>query len=283
MSGRFPMEDDQSVVDQLRFVTFPIEADGPDGVRVGTGFMYDVFPRDADPSLPLLVTNRHVVEDASAVHFLAHTTLRDTSESYDGQVIEFQTGPYETDWISHPEPGVDLAATPLAPLGRQLRGEPFKMGGTTLTPDLIHVDGDPYSTQEPVTMIGYPTGVFDTEHNFPIFRSGSTATHPLVDYCGEPLFAVDIAVFPGSSGSPLVVTDAESSPDGRPALLGVLSEAEMRKTGEARVRAQVPTDGGAEGQLLHLGYAIQARKLEGFGEDIVRTAVAEPDELYGPA
>ncbi|WDL97888.1 hypothetical protein [Alicyclobacillus sp. ALC3] len=42
-------------------------------------------------------------------------------------------------------------------------------------------------------------------NNFPIFRHGSTATQPGVDYNGEPKFLIDMACFPGSNGSPVLL------------------------------------------------------------------------------
>lgn len=54
-------------------------------------------------------------------------------------------------------------------------------------------------------MVGYPRGLRDEKHNTPIIRQGITATHPALDYNNKPEFVIDIAAFPGSSGSPVLI------------------------------------------------------------------------------
>jgi V8-like Glu-specific endopeptidase len=56
-----------------------------------------------------------------------------------------------------------------------------------------------------ITMIGYPNGIWDETHNFPVFRKGITATNPRYDWNGNKEFLIDCACFPGSSGSPVLL------------------------------------------------------------------------------
>jgi len=56
-------------------------------------------------------------------------------------------------------------------------------------------------------MIGYPNGIWDEKNNMPIIRRGITATSPKYDYNGLPIFVIDCACFPGSSGSPVLIFD----------------------------------------------------------------------------
>ena len=58
---------------------------------------------------------------------------------------------------------------------------------------------------EDVLMVGYPIGLWDEMNNYPIFRQGITATHPANDYNGKSEFMIDVACFPGSSGSPVML------------------------------------------------------------------------------
>lgn len=53
-----------------------------------------------------------------------------------------------------------------------------------------------------LTLIGYPYGFSDTTNSLPIWKTGSIASEPLIDFDGKPLFLVDISAFPGMSGSP---------------------------------------------------------------------------------
>ncbi len=61
------------------------------------------------------------------------------------------------------------------------------------------------SALEDVVMIGYPNGIWDSVNNKPIFRKGITATHPIFDYNGKKEIMIDMACFPGSSGSPVFI------------------------------------------------------------------------------
>lgn len=54
-----------------------------------------------------------------------------------------------------------------------------------------------------VALIGYPYGFYDTRNALPIWKTGSVASEPEVDFDGKPLFLVDVSAFPGMSGSPV--------------------------------------------------------------------------------
>lgn len=44
---------------------------------------------------------------------------------------------------------------------------------------------------EDITMIGYPTGLWDRVNNLPIVRKGITATHPNINYNGIEEILID--------------------------------------------------------------------------------------------
>ena len=54
-------------------------------------------------------------------------------------------------------------------------------------------------------MIGYPIGLWDEYNNLPVVRRGSTATPIYMDYNNRKEFLIDMACFPGSSGSPVFI------------------------------------------------------------------------------
>ena len=60
---------------------------------------------------------------------------------------------------------------------------------------------------EDILMVGYPNGLWDAKNNYPLMRRGITASHPGVDFDvnGIGTCVVDVACFPGSSGSPVFV------------------------------------------------------------------------------
>ena len=58
----------------------------------------------------------------------------------------------------------------------------------------------------PVTLIGYPYGFYDAKNALPIWKTGSVASEPDIDFDGKPLMLIDVAAFPGMSGSPAFAT-----------------------------------------------------------------------------
>lgn len=62
-------------------------------------------------------------------------------------------------------------------------------------------------------MIGYPNGLWNKRYNLPIFRSGITASHPSMDFNERRIGVVDMAWFPGSSGSPIFIPDENGYSD----------------------------------------------------------------------
>lgn len=56
-----------------------------------------------------------------------------------------------------------------------------------------------------LTLVGYPYGYYDKTNSLPIWKTGSVASEPSVDFDNKPLFVIDISAFPGMSGSPAFV------------------------------------------------------------------------------
>ena len=63
---------------------------------------------------------------------------------------------------------------------------------------------------EEILFVGYPSGIYDAKNLMPILRRGTTATPPQLDYGGAKVFLVDASVFPGSSGSPVLICNQGS-------------------------------------------------------------------------
>ncbi len=62
-------------------------------------------------------------------------------------------------------------------------------------------------------MIGYPFGLKDEFNNLPIVRKGITATPYYLNYESNPKFLVDIPIYFGSSGSPIIIYNSTSYND----------------------------------------------------------------------
>lgn len=221
-----------SVAEQLMHTTVRLECMLRDGrISTGTGFFFS-FPLDGGNHIPLIVTNKHVIDDSSIGTFVL-TKKDGNGDPVVGEYEKVQLGNFESLWIKHPDPNVDLAIFPIAPLLHEAEQKGLSVYVMPLGDGLIPTRKmlDDLSGIEDITMIGYPNGIWDIRNNMPIVRRGITATSPKHDYNGLPIFVIDCACFPGSSGSPVLIfnqggyTDAKGSTHlggNRVILLGVL-------------------------------------------------------------
>ena len=130
-------------------------------------------------------------------------------------------------------------------------------------------------------MIGYPNGIWDEKNNMPIVRRGITATNPKHDYNGLPIFVIDCACFPGSSGSPVLIFDQGGYLDakgnlnlggGRVILLGVLF-AGPQHVAEGEIQtievplAQVPIS--LSKIPNNLGFVVKSQKIADFRKMLI--------------
>lgn len=191
------MAADLTTAKQLQHVTSLVKADN----SVGTGFFYSV-ELDDGTTVPLLITNRHVIEGST------NTRFQVTVKGEDGQP-EFGNSFFcESDttfWKAHPDPDIDLAMLMVGPLLNRAARDGKHSFVIGLTWD--EVASQEYLADmdaiENIVMVGYPTGVFDEKNNLPVTRRGITASRIGLLYNGKPEFLIDCACFPGSSGSPV--------------------------------------------------------------------------------
>jgi len=258
----------ETISEQLFFTTVWIEASNPGSTTVGTGFVY-AAETDAG-TVHVLVTNKHVVEEATSIRVRM-------IEQRDGQPLlghgtEMAVEGFgESGWVGHPDPAVDVAVLPFGQIltAMQENGAPAffrslsheNMASETFVEELDAI--------EEVTFIGYPNGLFDTVNYLPIARRGSTATPVGVDYQGKPAFLIDASVFPGSSGSPVFLMnrgmyqkrDGGTVVGGRFACLGIVSAVHVRQV-DGTLR-ELPTALGVRiDEPIDLGIVYKARTID---------------------
>jgi hypothetical protein len=152
-----------------------------------------------------------------------------------------------------------------------------KLFYVSLDPSLIPTDDElaNLTAIEDVVMVGYPVGIWDSANNMPVIRRGITATHPAKDYEGLTQFMIDVACFPGSSGSPVLLFNLSSYPmrnggitiGSRVKLLGILyAGPQYDAQGEIRV-VNVPTGQklvASASVPINLGIVVKAKRLRDF-------------------
>lgn len=260
-----------TIIKQLLFSTVHIRAQTTEGVSTGTGFVYDAS-KNSESSVPVLVTNKHVIKDASrvVVRFIGRRENEDAPDLGNPVEVFFDD---LSGWTGHPRDDIDVIATFIGPALNQANdlGKPvfFRNPGIEQFPgdDVI-----PYlDAIEDVLFVGYPNGLYDQVNHTPIARRGATATPLHLDWNGTPAFLVDASVFPGSSGSPVFLvqsgqyrtaTGMQLGGPPRIALLGVVAAVMLqRDTGQIVTRVserhQVEFD-----QMIDLGIVYNWRALD---------------------
>jgi hypothetical protein len=255
---------------ELAFTTTLIKGQTADGESLGTGFFFSY-----EDSGPLLVTNNHVMEDVITGEFLMHMHAADDDYNSSGVTVKISPPNFQNWWTKHPNHEIDLCAARLRPMLEacgisedDLYSCHFSESHIALDTELLHLP-----LVENVVMVGYPNGLWDEFNGLPIIRRGITASHPSVNFGGKPDGIVDIAVFPGSSGSPVVsyndgiILDSNhpaTKVRSRTLLLGVLySQFVITTEGKIEYRS-VPTKRApyfSTSAGLHIGLYCKSREL----------------------
>lgn len=189
---------------QLLFTTVPIWVRKPSGTVTGTAFIYNVpVPNDPGRSIPLLVTNHHVVEGAQ--EGLIELVERDGDQPLMQKRVRAQI---DSDvLLARTDPKLDVALVPIGPLLNQLDAAKRPVFFRSISPDLIPTTEamNDLAAVEEIVFIGYPSGLRDERNSTPLIRRGITATPVWNDFGGDPIFLIDAGVYPGSSGSPVLI------------------------------------------------------------------------------
>jgi S1-C subfamily serine protease len=261
-----------SIIEQVAYSTIRIEVSNGKESGIGTGFFFRFLEKDG-LNIPAIVTNKHVIRGMSKGTFLF------TSANEDGTPnnlihIPVNIDEFEKAWIFHPDPKVDLAIMPIQPLLDQIVLKHLKPFFISLDKNLVPADDKlkELSAVEDILMVGYPIGLWDAINNYPLFRKGITSSHPANDYNGRTEFLIDAACFPGSSGSPVFLSNIGNYVDKRGAtniatrfyFLGVLYAGPQYSAKGEIVVVDVPTkkDTSVVSNIpTNLGYVIKSKRL----------------------
>lgn len=250
-----------------------------DNNSTGTGFIY-CLKNDRGEIAPFIVTNKHVIAGATQVGFIVRAQNEQTGEVFKKFPVTITD---ITKGIElHPEKDVDLCAFPLGPIIHELGKKNLTMDYYPFNSDNLfdkYEDKDSFTAIEDVFMTGYPRGIWDRVNNKPITRKGITATDYKENWEGKKEFVIDIACYPGSSGSPVYVynngpflLNGKHVFGQRLILLGILyGGIEYSADGELKV-VEVPTAQTVipiTKMSLNIGVVIKSEKLD-YLKDVVR-------------
>lgn len=259
-----------SLAERLLYSTVKVTAlNNGTALSTGTGF-FTWFSKEKGTIIPMLITNKHVIEGADQIHIKCHMSelsqLKPTGKYIDVTVLLHDTV------IEHPNMQVDLCAISIGAILQQALAQNTPIFYTPITLDAIPTSDEwsSFDAIEDVTMVGCPNGISDTVNNFPIVRQGVTATSPAINYNGQNEFLIDVACFPGSSGSPVFLYNSNGYFDKntnqylfgvqRLKLLGILY-AGPHLTSTGQVILTNPTQFSIN-TMMHLGCVINSTELQ---------------------
>lgn len=263
-----------SLTEQLAHSTTRIDVQTKDGFGTGTGFFFSFT--FGDKTVPVIITNKHVIAGAIKGKFILTIKKEDGSPDLNNH-LPIEMDNFESRWILHPDKDIDLAVMPLGPLLNEAEKIKKYFFFIPLTENLLPSEAllKELTAVEEILMIGYPIGLFDKTHNYPIFRKGITATHPALNYNNKSEFMIDAACFPGSSGSPVFLFNLGNyaSRDGgtiigsRFSLLGILYAGPMYTANGEIVVVNIPTKNDTILQTpvpTNLGFVIKSSEILSF-------------------
>lgn len=242
----------------------------------GTGFFFSFSGPEEGSVIPVIVTNKHVVKDSyegELVFSLSDSTGKYLPQkNYPYHFIEFSKA-----WTPHPDNNVDLCVMPISQFYNEFKPNPYNLYMTYLSEQNIPTEAEIQNLShiEDITIVGYPTGLWDSVNNLPLVRRGITASSLHYDFNGEPHFIMDAAIFGGSSGSPVLIfsegqfigANGGISFGNRLMLVGINTAVYLHPiTGEIMELDTESTSFGSTLSMVpnNLGIAIHARKLLDF-------------------
>ena len=257
-----------AITEKLLFSTIMLETSK--GGK-GTGFYFLVELEDC--KFPVFITNRHVINDNpnEIVKFSLHFNENGQPSK---EIIHVN---YEGKWFLHDK--YDLAFTFVNPLFEEIK-EKYNKDVFLIPIDESYIWDNKklenLTAVENVLMYGYPIGLHDKKNVLPLIRYGVTATHPAIDFNGEKIGVVDMACFPGSSGSPIFIVNEGNYVDkknnalvvgDRFIFLGVLYKGPVHNSEGKIVIKEIPMRQeivSRTPQMINLGYYIKSEVILDF-------------------
>ncbi len=249
----------------LRSATLVTFESAPGSESFGTGFFL-FRPISGDQGQVFLVTNKHVLpSEGSAQNVKIRVTVGAAVRLVEIPIVG-KDGKYLPSVRLHPTPGFDVAAVnvteSIVKQGIQGRWLPLDLLSTPQ-----RLKNENITVGDEIFLLGYPSAIFDARNVSPILRTGVIATVPTEGYAfndalrkqfGLPDridgFLVDANVFPGSSGSVVILKQQPTTigPDGGT----VVSAAKKIPYVLGIVSGSIPINDTALGTVQRMGLGV---------------------------
>lgn len=263
-----------NIADQLLYSTARIICSNSTETAYGTGF-FMLYENDSKANYLALVTNKHVVSGYSTA------TIELVSDDGNGNPsdtthLRITLSDLQKNCVYHPDPDIDICFifinSEMEELRKQGKNPYYRCIGKEML--LRPSDYDSLTAIEDIIMIGYPNGIMDDLNCKPVVRKGITATNLKLDYDGKPVFMIDAACFPGSSGSPVFLRktglEKETTENGITigvsasySLLGLLYAGPTLTVDGKIIVKDIPTAAMPVAEMktmLNLGYVVKIKK-----------------------
>jgi hypothetical protein len=226
------------VTEQLMYSTVRLVHQDGNSLHWGTGFMFTLF-KTGNSGAQVIITNKHVVDGWNSCTFSWASAGANGPNLNSHIPVEIADLPNKM--VVHPS--VDLVAIAAGYLLDDVRSKGQQPFAVALDESLIPTDDElkQLFPVEQVLTVGYPGMLWDDVHNLPVFHRGYTATPPNVEFKGKREFLIDIATWPGASGSPVL----------------------LYNEGSWLVRNSGTVMGGLRAKLLGIVYGVGAQDVSG--------------------
>jgi S1-C subfamily serine protease len=197
---------------------------------VATGFLLGRLERTEDNGdrrfRIFLVTNKHVFAGQPQAYVRFNPDSGDDAREYD---IPLLTSNGATAWVTHPTKDVDLAVIGINAALLQEHGIRFRFfENDRHVLSLASAKEKGLSEGDGVFALGFPMGMIGEKRDFVIVRQGSIARIQDALNGASNEILIDMTIFPGNSGGPVVtrpelVSIEGTQPIGNASLVGVIS------------------------------------------------------------
>jgi len=174
---------------------------------IGTGFLYGAYIKASPPPEKwyhvFLITSRHVLEGEQKLQIKFNSAVRSGSQDFS---VPLRDRSGRRLWTVHSDSAVDLAAVFID--GNYIRSKNMRFAFFKDDEDALTVGGlksEGVTEGDGVFVLGYPMALVQPKWQAAICRKGCVARIQDVLVAGTGEFLVDATVFPGNSGSPVIL------------------------------------------------------------------------------